>query len=161
MRLWRKVSTRARLQSLVDRLDDALPEDWTAEELFSSVERLRGRRIERLALPPSSPVGLCGMWLAYRDYDVLFLRKSDDPHDTFHELGHMLLDHGQDSPVMGQLATLLAGVELNYSTAKVRAFRGRSSYDTPDEYEAELFATMVRARVRSGGPRRDGMLKVF
>ncbi len=28
---WRNGSTRARLQTLVDRLDEALPEDWTAE----------------------------------------------------------------------------------------------------------------------------------
>ncbi|WP_157129166.1 hypothetical protein [Nocardia amamiensis] len=159
-RWWRKRSTRARLLALVDHLDEALPEDWTAEELFASVERLRGRRIVRLPLPSASPVGLCGMWLACSGYDVFFLRKSSDPHDIFHELGHMLLDHGQDSPA-DELATLLPGVELDHDVATVRAFRGASSYDRPEEYEAELFATMIRTRVRAGGPRRDRFLKVF
>ncbi|MEU2258660.1 hypothetical protein ABZ540_36510 [Nocardia xishanensis] len=158
--LWRWRSARTRLQTLVDRLDETLPEDWTAEELFASVERIRGRNIVRLPLPLEAPVGLCGMWLACSDYDVFFLRSSSDPHDIFHELGHMLLDHGQDSPTE-ELATLLPGVELDHNIATVRAFRGASSYDPPEEYEAELFATMVRTRVRAGGPRRDRFLKVF
>lgn len=158
--LWRKGSTRARLEALVHHLDEMLPEDWSAEELFTSVELLRGRRIVRLPLPSQAPVGLCGMWLACQEYDVFFLRNSTDPHDIFHELGHMLLDHGQDSPP-DEVASLLPGVEPEHEVAAVRAFRGASSYDPPDEYEAELFATMVRTRVRPGGPRRDRLLKVF
>ncbi|WP_327139062.1 hypothetical protein [Nocardia sp. NBC_01327] len=153
-------STRARLRALVNRLDEALPEDWTAEELFAAVERFRGRRIVRLPLPPGAPSGLCGMWLACGDYDVFFLRDSPDPHDVLHELGHMLLGHGLDAPA-DELAAWLPDLGLNHTVEAVRAIRRTSSYDPPEEYEAELFATMVRTLIRADGPRRDRFLKVF
>ncbi|MBF6171153.1 hypothetical protein [Nocardia blacklockiae] len=156
----RMSSIRAQLQSLVDRLDRDLPGDYTVDELFAVVERLRGRRIDRLPLPEVAPAGLCGMWLAYADHDVLFLRNMSDPHDALHELGHILLDHGQEAPLVGQLGGLLAQKDLVAGSA-VRGFRGASSYDPPDEYSAELFATMMRTRVRTRGPRRDGILKAF
>ncbi|MFE2997378.1 hypothetical protein ACFXG4_20480 [Nocardia sp. NPDC059246] len=156
----RRKSARVRLRELVDLLDDALPEDWTADELLATVERLRGRRIIRLPLPAESPVGLCGMWLASNDFDVFVLRDSHDPHDVFHELGHVLLDHGQDAQTE-ELTTLLPGLSADLRATRIRAFRRASSYDRPEEYEAELFATMVRTLVRADGPRRDRFLKAF
>ncbi|WP_378740633.1 hypothetical protein [Nocardia brasiliensis] len=157
------VSTRARLQSLVDRLE--LPADWTAEEFFASVERLRGRRIMRLPLPSAAPVGLCGLWLACQDHDVIFLRGSPDPavqvHVGLHEVGHMLLDHGGDRSLSGsELAAVLTGIELSaIDISQVQAARGVSSYATTEEYEAELLATLIGIQTRTSGPRRDWLLK--
>ncbi len=156
----RQSSTRRRLKGLVDSLDRILPEDWTAEELLAAVESLRGRRILRLPLPAKAPVGLCGLWLAGADYDVMFLRPSTNQHDTFHELGHMLLDHGVESPVQ-ELVGLLTGADMSLDISTIRGARGASSYAPPEEYEAELLATMISTRIRRGGPRRDGMLRGF
>lgn len=162
---WRKVSTRARLQSLVERLE--LPTDWTAEEFFTAVERFRGRRIVRLPLPSVAPVGLCGLWLTCNDHDVIFLRSSPDPamkvHVGLHEVGHMLLDHGRQGSMSGsELAAVLSGTELDHlDTATVRAARGASSYATTEEYEAELLATLIGIETRTAGPRRDWLLKDF
>ncbi|MFI5783687.1 hypothetical protein [Nocardia sp. NPDC051570] len=161
--LWRKPSTRARLQILVDRLE--LPEDWTATECFASVERIRCRRIVRLPLPSTSPVGLCGLWLACSDYDVIFLRPSSEPtvelHVSLHEVGHMLLDHGRDMSIsaakLDSLLEAAANHGIDGSTARTAC--GVSSYDTRDEYEAELFTTLIGTRARASGPRRDRMLK--
>ncbi|QIS12393.1 ImmA/IrrE family metallo-endopeptidase [Nocardia arthritidis] len=152
------------MQSLVDGLD--LPADWTIEEFFAELERMRGRRIVRLPLPPTAPVGLCGLWLACKRYDVIFLRQSSDPaaelHVALHEVGHMLLDHGQDASISTvELTTLTSGVALDreIDLSTVRAARGISSYDSEEEYEAELLASLIGIRARTVGPRRDPMLK--
>ncbi|MFI7000178.1 hypothetical protein [Nocardia sp. NPDC050175] len=159
-----KISTRARLQAVVDRLE--LPADWTIEEFIASVERMRGRRIVRLLLPPTAPVGLCGLWLACKGYDVIFLRQSSDPavelHVALHEVSHMLLNHGQDTSISAvEWSTLTSGVPLNHEIdlSTVRAARGASSYASIEEYEAELLATLIGFRARTVGPRRDPMLK--
>jgi hypothetical protein len=158
-----RISTRARLQSFVDRLE--LPVDWTTGEFFASVERMRGRRIVQMLLPPAAPVGLCGLWLACRDHDVILLRQSSDPlvelHVALHEVSHMLLGHGQDTSLSTVEWTTLANElaldqEIDLSTVRAR---GVSSYASTDEYEAELLATLIGFRARTVGPRRDPMLK--
>lgn len=157
-------STRSRVQTLVDRLD--LPADWTADEFFASVERMRGRRIRRLLLPSTAPVGLCGLWLACEDHDVILYRRSSDPgvelHVALHEVGHMLLGHGQDtsiSPAGWTALTRVGALDRETDLSTVRAARGISSYAAQEEYEAELLATLIGLRARTVGPRRDRMLK--
>ncbi|HEX6341992.1 hypothetical protein [Umezawaea sp.] len=157
-----RTSTRARLQALIDRLD--LPPDWTIAEFIASIEHLRGRRIVPLPLPLTAPVELCGLWLACQDHDVIFLRRSSDSgvelHVALHEVGHMLLGHGQDtSLVTEEWAALTTGLALGHGTdpTTVRA-RGVSNYASTEEYEAELLATLISFRARTG-PRRNPMLK--
>ncbi|MFI9503621.1 hypothetical protein [Nocardia sp. NPDC052566] len=154
-----QLSTRARLHALVDDLE--LPVDWTVEEFIAAVEHARGRRIVRLPLPTTAPVGLCGLWLECRDCDVILLRQSADPaielHVALHEVSHMLLGHGQDTSILAVRSTGLALDGIDLST--VRAARGLSSYASSDEYEAELLATLIGFRARSVGPRRNPMWK--
>ncbi len=156
-----KISTRARLRAMVDDLD--LPPDWTIEEFIAAVERMRGRRIARLPLPPTAPVGLCGLWLACKEYDAIFLRRSPDStvetHVVLHEIGHMLLGHGQDRPISATEWKTLKETVGDIDPATVRAARGISSYASNEEYEAELFATLIGSHARTDGPRRDPMLK--
>lgn len=167
MVLRRRLSTRAKLERLVDRLE--LPDDWTAEEFFAALELMRGRRIVRLTLPGSAAVGLCGLWLACDDVDLILHRPASNPsmerHVIGHEVGHMLLDHGRDAPMpTEELADLLTGVELghNIDMLAVRAARGASSYATKEEYEAELLATLILTRARrEGATRRDLVLKAL
>lgn len=161
------MSTRAKLERLVDSLE--LPEDWTAEEFFTSLQRLRGRRIVRLALPGSTVVGLCGLWLAGDNVDLILHRRSADPtrerHVIAHEVGHMLLDHGRDEVMPADdLARLLIGVQRahNLDSLAIRAARGASTYAKRDEYEAELLATLILTRARREGTlRRNPMLKAL
>ncbi|WP_051187007.1 hypothetical protein [Nocardia tenerifensis] len=140
--------------------------DWTVEEFIGSVEHTRGRRIVRLLLPPAAPVGLCGLWLVCMDCDVILLRQSSDPaidlHVALHEVGHMLLGHGQDTSIPTDELTRLAGdlaLDHEIDPGTVRAARGLSSYASSEEYEAELFANLISSRARSIGPRRDPMVK--
>lgn len=158
------ISNRARLQSLVDRLE--LPADWTVEEFITVVEHMRGRRIVQLPLPHTAPVGLCGLWLACKEYDAIFLRQSSDPtvelHVALHEVSHMLLGHGRDTAITAvDWAALTNGAAPDQAIdmSTVRAARGVSSYASSEEYEAELLATLIGFRARTDGPRRDPMLK--
>lgn len=154
-------SRRLRLESLVDRLQ--LPREWTVDELVTSVERMRGRRIVRSRLPDSVPVGLCGLWLARAKDDVVLYRESSDPmmerHVVAHEVAHMLLGHGRKTSPR-QLATLLVGGdverELGSGASLVQTARGAGAYDDIFEYEAELLATLILT-----GDRRKGILRRY
>ncbi|MFD6161780.1 hypothetical protein ACFWF7_35575 [Nocardia sp. NPDC060256] len=176
LRRWSARSARARLRALVEDLDQGLLEkrrsmasatgteyfDWTVEDLFAEVERIRGRRILRLPLPVAVPPGLCGLWLAAPDYDVILLQDPDDLHVVVHELGHMLLEHGQDSSAT-ELVSMLAGVDLGpHDPGMIRSARGASGYRRSEEYYAELLATMVLPMTRrSDERRRVPLLKLF
>lgn len=163
----RRSSTRDRLGSLVSRL--GLPDDWSVEEFIEAVERMRGRRIVQLPLPERSPVGLCGLWLARPDDDLVLHRRCWDPtmekHMVAHEVAHMLLGHDRlTSP--RELATMLAGVDLGGEPGSpapvVQTARGASTYSDRAEYEAELLATLVmRGARKDGALRRDRMLRTF
>lgn len=164
----RKASTRSRLESIIASL--ALPEDWTIVQFVQSVEQLRGRKIHLLELPDSAPVGLCGLWLARPNDDVVFHRASSDPeqtrHTVSHEIGHMLCDHGDDAQLPPEeLATYLTGVDLTaheLDLSMVKAARGISSYSDQAEYEAELLATLIATKATSAQARdRDRILRAF
>ncbi|WP_280413455.1 ImmA/IrrE family metallo-endopeptidase [Nocardia asiatica] len=160
-RLRRRPSTRSRLESLASTLQ--LRNGWDVDELVSSVERIRGRRIVRAPLPDSAPVGLCGLWLAGEADDVVLFRPSSDPlmerHVVAHELAHMLLEHGRKTSP-GELATLLVGLDvgrgLGSNASMVQTARGASAYDDDREYEAELLATLIET-----AGRRKGILRRY
>ncbi len=160
-RFRRRPSRRSRLESIAGTLQ--LRKGWDVEELVSSVERIRGRRIVRAPLPDGAPVGLCGLWLAGEADDVVLFRPSSDPlmerHVVAHELAHMLLEHGRrTSP--GELAALLVGLDvgrgLGSNASMVQTARGASAYDDDREYEAELLATVIET-----GGRRKGILRRY
>lgn len=138
-----------------------LPEHWDPPEFIRAVEVYRGRPIIRLPLPPAVPVGLCGLWLARENDDVVFHRVTNDPlqerHIVLHEAGHMLLGHGPES-VGGTsaLATALTGVSLEgLDLSKVIAAKGGpNNYQKTDEHDAEMFATLVMTAARQDGERR-------
>ncbi|WP_405183705.1 M48 family metalloprotease [Nocardia sp. NBC_01377] len=168
---WRRGSpTRSQLTSLIDQL--ALPQDWTVEDLFACLVTVRGRPIVRLPLPEDAPVGLCGLWLARSEDDVVLHRPSPDPmmerHVLAHEAAHMLLDHGRDSTpqeLAGLLVDWTFGGRLDSVVSQVRTARGASTtgaYSRRDEYEAELLATMIMTRASQDGTlRRDRELRLL
>ncbi len=125
------------------------------EEFFTSLERVRGRRIIRRPLPVNAPVGLCGLWLAREHDDVIVHRLSSDPtqerHVIGHEVAHMLLGHGHPaSPT--QVAQMLMGVDAAgvLKASGFKTARWTNAYARRDEYEAEFFATLIMTRARRG-----------
>jgi len=73
-------------------------------------------------------------------------------HIIMHELGHLLLSHDQD-PAAHPIATdaieeLLDGFE----PSAIRKVLGRVGYDSRQEADAELFASLVMSESRSLRP---------
>ncbi|SCC69780.1 hypothetical protein GA0061093_13014 [Rhodococcus qingshengii] len=160
-------SSRARLEAMVAELN--LQEAWTVDEFVSAVEKLRKRGLRILPLPDTAVVGLCGVWLATPDTDVIFHRPTDDPTQLHqivsHECAHMLLDHGSDDELtQARLAELLTGINLEaygLDLSMVKAARGLTDYDDPDEYDAELFADIITTQASEATARRRGFLRAF
>lgn len=125
-----------------------MPEPWSLEAYIETVAAQRGRRIVCKPLPANAPPGLCGLWLAMPDHDVIVHEvaavREHQELIICHELAHMQLSHDSD-PTLAM--SRVAGID----TAKVVRARGFSTYARHEEFEAELLARSVLAR-RSGGP---------
>ncbi|MFI7166917.1 hypothetical protein ACIBM3_31130 [Rhodococcus erythropolis] len=152
---------------MVAELD--LQEAWTVDEFVSAVAKLRQRGLRLIPLPDTAVVGLCGVWLATPDTDVIFHRPTSEPTQLHqivtHECGHMLLNHGRDDELtQAQLAELLTGIDLKaygLDLSMVKAARGLTDYNDPEEYDAELFADIITTQASEATARRRGYLRAF
>ncbi|GAA2628172.1 hypothetical protein GCM10010411_76850 [Actinomadura fulvescens] len=120
-----------RCRELVDSLD--IPYPWDLDQFAAEISSITGRPL-RIGPPlPAQPGGPCGMLVRTLTTDwvnaVPGVSKWHYYTIALHEMGHAALDHHSDLDVTG-LATLT-----------------RNSYDTQEEREAELFATLVQQRV--------------
>ncbi|WP_185981753.1 ImmA/IrrE family metallo-endopeptidase [Skermania sp. ID1734] len=165
MRRHRKKSVRAAADRVDAALDTvALPDPWQIGDYVDAVAAQRGRPIMLHAMPLRASTGLCGLWLALPDRDVIVHETSTvDEHQEViicHELAHMLLEHTSDTSLTAaELAHQVTGVDMEV----VRA-RGHSNFDRIEELEAELFARKLIARVRDthdGAPREGKIRRIL
>lgn len=139
---------RRRCRSLVREL--VIPTPFSAQAFSASLARQRGRRLYVHPLPhgwagEGTP---CGIWLATDVADHVFFEEQTSrfhqEHIILHELGHMICGHTipavtdelDEAPRTGPLDQGL-----------VRNALMRTSYDTDQEQEAELLATVLLERV--------------
>lgn len=134
----------------------ALPGPVTLDELCRHLVRRRGRPLHLHPLPaqPVAP-GACGVWLATDTDDHIFVEPGTTrlhrEHILLHEISHMLLEHdAADIPPESAMGALMPDL----SPALVRRLMARTSYDTPQEREAEMLASLLwTTGLRSGAPR--------
>lgn len=152
-------ATRRRVQAAVESL--GLPARCGFDDVLRGVERHQGVPLI-LREVPASLVPLCGLTLTTEVGLVVHYqpRASDNgQQNAGHELGHVVLGHelanSDTETATGSAPTeLLAAslvAKLGSSTASIkdeRAGYGRTVYDDQEEYEAELFAYLVRARLK-------------
>lgn len=133
------------------------------EELCGRLGRHRGREIHLVSSPMPTNQAF-GLWIGTSAADYIFYQcRTTRPHQVhivLHELGHMLADHPSDEAAdlseLDAVSAALAGDNVGDDVltqlmptlppemARAELRRRRRRYDSEEEREAELVATIVR-----------------
>ena len=138
-----RTACRRRLNALSTQL--RLDRLSGVEELcaFLTEQRNRPVLLEAVSLPPT----IAGVWVAIERADYIFYAhdapRPHQEHIILHEVAHLLCGHAS---VPGQIELLQALLFPHLDQSIVRTALGRSHYDTRQEREAELMATMMEHR---------------
>ncbi|MET8768449.1 MULTISPECIES: hypothetical protein [unclassified Streptomyces] len=139
-----------RSRAFVEELD--LPPVDNVLDLVPFMEQKLGREIRLMPFTPdlSDPDSLdasapCGMWMATETTDYLFYDEGVSPTYTQiiagHEFAHML-KHRDKKESLG--VDGLGGLITDIDPATVRLVLGRTRFDEPDEFEAEMIGSLLR-----------------
>lgn len=140
-----------RSRRFVNDLDRAacIPSPFDLRLFLDRLARHRaGRHIAMLPLGLNGlPSGVCGLWIALTDHDVVVypdaVPVNHRDHIVMHEVGHMLAGHRSGSDHgRGALSSLTPDLD----PTMVRMVLGRSVYDDVQEREAELIASLILER---------------
>jgi hypothetical protein len=146
-----------------------IPVPWDRDAFIANVAKMRGRAI---TLIPTDTAALgdspCGLWLA-RDDDDLILHEigtSDYHIDQIvgHEIGHMLLGHGQNPACdvdKARESDLCRHILPDIDPKTVRAVLGRTNYVNDQEHDAELFASMLMIAAEEAATKSSMMRNAF
>jgi hypothetical protein len=149
----------AKCEQIIAKL--TIPQPFDIDRFLSKLSTQRRRPIKRVttALPASGH--MCGMLVSTDETDYICSAVGLPPlleqHTAIHEVGHLLFDHGslggrptedETDPVMSE-AYALTILMPNLSPALIRRILGRTAYCSEQEREAELFASLLLARVTS------------
>lgn len=151
-----------RVLALVETLPRTAP--WDLSRFVADVARSRGKPIQVIAHRGLAMLDQpCGLWIGRDDDDILVYDNTTSAYHgeqiVLHELGHVLLDHGgeQRSVVaVNQIARLLP----DFDVSTVQQVLGRNVYDTEEERQAELFASVVLSQ-RRHAPSHSRFLHTF
>ncbi|WP_433682138.1 hypothetical protein [Nocardia sp. CA-119907] len=133
-----------------------VPSPWDRMVFLQQVSESVGKEIRLLPLPPTMTTALpCGLVLERVD-DVVIAYDTNRSgyhadHIVLHEIGHLLLDHADgesDRSRRDTVGALLPGID---PTTVIRVLQ-RSDHDDTAERQAELFASLVMSKSRTGPP---------
>lgn len=137
---------RKRCTALVRQL--RLPDPFSVSALCDSIATQRGRKLylHPLAKPDGVVDMPCGMWVATDVADHVFFEQQTSTfhqeHIILHELGHMICGHTITALDEGfDPSSADTGEIVGHALA-------RASYNTVQEREAELVATLILERGR-------------
>ncbi|MFI6350469.1 regulator component [Streptomyces sp. NPDC050560] len=125
-----------------------IPTPFTVDGFRAALEEQRGREIVMEELPRhlgrNTP---CGLWFAMPSVDVIFSEANTSPYHRdqirLHELGHLVLDHRRAltadivGPLLPDLMPEFVADRVGDSGPRPM---GRTSYNTEEEAQAEVFA---------------------
>jgi hypothetical protein len=116
-----------------------LPEACDLDAIITMVEHLRGRPVE--IYPAQDLGGPLGAWTALSTADVItYVEQTSrfhQEHTILHEVAHMLCEHGPDAHFP------------DISPDTVRMSLWRTIYDSEQEREAEILASLLMERTTS------------
>lgn len=147
---------RRRYEQLISTL--SIPDPFDMPSFLAGLARQRGKQIELIpaVLPTTLP---CGMLVSTDDIDYIFHPIDTTPlhaqHIDMHEVGHLLLGHAtgptntvssDELPTLAEQAAVRSLLP-DLSTELIRRILGRTAYSNAHEREAEVFASLLLARV--------------
>ncbi|GAJ80739.1 hypothetical protein NBRGN_030_00350 [Nocardia brasiliensis NBRC 14402] len=129
-----------------------LPNPWDLSAYLAAVAAHRGRSITLHTAPKALlheiGCGAGGLWVARTHDDIIVYdgdatgRNAD--HIVLHEVGHMLLGHGEQEPARTDpLPPSLAVLLPAMSPRSIKHVLGRRDFGEDREREAEVFADMT------------------
>jgi hypothetical protein len=102
----------------------------------------------------------CGLVARTAEMDLIHYDASTSElhgrHSVFHEVGHILADH---RPVAGAPAESVGALLPDLDPSAINVVLARGVYDSPDEEEADLIATLLGLRVDAVSPGDDPALR--
>jgi hypothetical protein len=124
-----------------------IPRPFDLDAFCAVVATHRGRPLSLQPMPGLSAGAPCGLWISVPTADYVFYDPGTSrlhaEHIVLHELGHMLSDHSTAMDVGGGA---LARLVPDLDPKTVHTILGRVSYTTAQEQEAEMLASLIRAR---------------
>jgi hypothetical protein len=135
-----------------------IPNPFDLGDFCKGIAKLRGRRLQLQAMPGLSSTAPCGLWISIPAADYILFDPNTSrlhaEHIVLHELGHMLCDHSIAIDVEN---STLSRLMPDLDTKTIARVLGRVSYTTAQEQEAEMLASLIRARAVGGGPGAPGI----
>lgn len=141
-----------------ERLADLpLPAPFDVPQLVRNMEAARGRRIVLLPLPAHlrHPDTACGLRVKTPDWTLVLFRRrataNQTNHTILHELGHEWFDHGSSltaEELHRQVPHLGPRLIARFTSGDGVAVQARAHYDTEEEREAEVAASLIPLMAR-------------
>lgn len=131
------------------------PGRLTTETLIAHAAARLGRVIHLTVLPGLGQLGMCGMWIpADTGTDYLFIDAAaaaspvQKLHTVGHEIGHIVAGHPPALTPEGFLVEMLATCYPHLPRSLLlHGLLARSDLNSPQEREAEEFATALMVRI--------------
>ncbi|MFF8992523.1 hypothetical protein ACF09H_21810 [Streptomyces sp. NPDC014983] len=143
-----------------------LPESFSIEGLAANMEEQSGRRIVLVEIDDRTADlrTACGLRARVPDATYIFYRRrptvNQTMHTQLHELVHEFFDHGTNlsaedlqalvpTHIRGSLAARVGGGAV---------IQARARYDSAEEREAELSASLIKDLIRRTAPSGDDLV---
>jgi hypothetical protein len=127
--------------------DIPVPRPFDLAVFCQGIASRRGRALRLQPVPGLTATAPCGLWISLPGTDYVVFDPDTSrlhaEHIVLHELSHMLCDH---SISMDMGSSTLARLMPDLAPETVARVLGRVSYPTAQEQEAELLASLIRAR---------------
>lgn len=146
--------------------DLPIPNPFSVPELVRNMEAVRRRRIHLVELAEDN-VGFgsaCGLRVRAEDATYVLYRQRptipETEHTILHELVHEWFDHGTTltPPELQQYVPAYVLDDLVHRFGPAPVIQARARYETPEEQEAELSASLIKRIARQQPPPADDMV---
>jgi hypothetical protein len=149
--------------------DMPLPEPFTIEGLVANMEAASGRVIKMIPLDSRSSDlrTACGLRVRTDEFSLILYRPRPTQHQTdhvrLHELVHEWFDHGTslDADELKRLVPEHLRPALIERMSSGAVLQGRARYDTREEQEAELSASLIKRLVQRQFPIGSDMVSLL